>query len=55
MARLNEIPHLRIDSDVELVLEEDLKLVHPIIKRLFSTKVLQNNPLAERLKHFHKN
>ena len=55
MIRLNEIPHLRIASYVALVLEEDLKLVHPIIKRLFSTKVLQNNHLARRLKHFHKN
>ena len=55
MVRLNKTPHLRIASDVALVLEQYLKLVHPIVKRSFYIKVLQNLPLAERLKHFHKN
>ena len=40
MIRLNKNPHLRIVSDVVLVLEKDLELV---------------NPLAGRLKLFHKN
>ena len=55
MVRLNENPHLRIASEVALVLEENLKLVHPIIKRLFYKKLLPSLPLAGRLKHFHKN
>ena len=55
MVRLSKSPHLRIASDVALVLEEDLKLVHPIVKRLFYKKVLPNLPLTGRLKHFHKN
>ena len=55
MVRMNKNPHLWIVSDVALVQEEDLKLVHPIVKRLFYKKVLPNLPLAGRLKHFHKN
>ena len=55
IVRLNENPHLRIASEVALVLEENLKLVHPIIKRLFYKKLLPSLPLAGRLKHFHKN
>ena len=55
MGRLNKNFHLRIVSDVALVLEEDLKLVHPIVKQLIYKKVLPNLSLAGRLKHFHKN
>ena len=55
MARLNKNPHLWLVSDVTLVLEEDLKLVNPIVKRSFCKKVLPNLPLPRRLKHFHKN
>ena len=55
IVRLNKNFHLRITSEVALVLEEDLILVHPIVKRLFYKKVLPNLPLAGRLKHFHKN
>ena len=32
MVRLNKHSHLRIVSDVTLVLEENLKVVHPIVK-----------------------
>ena len=32
MVRLNKNLHLRIASEVALVLEEDLKLVHPVVK-----------------------
>ena len=32
MVRLNKNPYLRIVTDAVLVLKEDLKLVHPIIK-----------------------
>ena len=46
MVRLNKNPHLRIVSEVALVLEEDLKLVHPIVKRLSYKKVLPNLPLT---------
>ena len=42
-------------SDVTLVLEEDLKLVNPIVKQSFGKKVLPNLSLPGRLKHFHKN
>ena len=55
MVRLNKNPRLRIVSDFALVLEEDLKLVRPIVKRLFYKKVLPNLSLAGRPKHFHKN
>ena len=54
MVRLNKNPHLRIVSHVELVLEEDFKLVYPIVKPLFYKKVLQNLLLAGRLNDFHK-
>ena len=55
MVRLNKSPHLRIASDVALVPEENLKLVHPIVKRLLYKKVLPNLPMEVRIKHFHKN
>ena len=55
MVRLNKNLHFRIVADVALVLEEDLKLAHPILKRFSYKKVLPNFPLAERLKHFYKN
>ena len=55
MVRLNKNPQLRVALDVALVLEEDLKLVHPIVKRLFYKKVSLNLLLARRFKHFHKN
>ena len=55
MVILNKIPHLRIVWYVALVLEDNLKLVHPIVKRLFYEKVLPNLPLAVKLKHLHKN
>ena len=55
MVRLNKNPHLRIALEVALALEEELNLVHPIVKRLFHKKVLPNLPLVGRLKHFHKN
>ena len=55
MGRLNKNSHLRIVSDVALVLEEDLKLVHPIVKQLIYKKLVPNLSLAGRLKHFHKN
>ena len=55
MVRLNKNPHLRIASDVALVLEEYLKPVRPIVKQLFYKNVLPNLSLAGRLKHFHKN
>ena len=54
MVRLNKNPHLRIASDVALVLEEHLKPVRPIVKQLFYKNVLPNLSLAGRLKHFHK-
>ena len=41
MIRLNKNIYLRIVSDAALVLEEDLKLVHPIVKQLFYKKVFQ--------------
>ena len=55
MVRLNKNSHLRIASDVALVLKEDLKLIHSIVKRLLYKKVLTNLPPAGRLKHFHQN
>ena len=55
MVRLNTNPYLRIVSDVALVLEEALKLVDSIVKKLFYRKFLPNLPLAGRPKHFHKN
>ena len=41
MVRLNKNYYLRIVSDAAQVLEEDLKLVHPIVKQLFYKKVFQ--------------
>ena len=41
MIRLNKNIYLRIVSDAALVLEKDLKLVHPIVKQLFYKKVFQ--------------
>ena len=55
MVRLNTNSYLRIVSDVALVLEEALKLVDSIVKKLFYRKFLPNLPLAGRPKHFHKN
>ena len=54
MLRLTKNPHLRIALDVALVLKEDIKLVHAIVKRLFYKNVLPNLPLAGTLKHFQK-
>ena len=44
MVRLSKNTNLRIVSDVALILEEDLKLVHPIVKPLFYKKFLQTLP-----------
>ena len=41
MVRLNKTPYLRIFSNVALVLEEDLKLVHSIVKRYFTKRETQ--------------
>ena len=38
MVRLIKNPHLRIVSDVALVLEEDLKIVHPRSKTIILPK-----------------
>ena len=38
MVSLNKNPDLKIASEVSLVLEEDLKLVHPIAKKDYFTK-----------------
>ena len=55
MVRLSKNTNLRIVSGVALILEEDLKLVYPIVKPLFYKKFLPTLPQADRLKHFHKN
>lgn len=52
MIGLQKNPHLRIVLDVALVLEENLKLVHPVVK--FYRKILPNISQAGRLKHFYK-
>ena len=44
MLRLTKNPHLRIALDVALVLKEDIKLVHAIVKRLFYKKFYQTFP-----------
>ena len=54
MVTLNKHPHLRIASNVALILEEDFEIVHLIAKRFFYKKVLPNVSLAGRLKHFHE-
>ena len=54
MVRLNKNPHFRTASDVALVLEDNFKLVHSIVQRLFYRKVLPNLLMAGRLNIFTK-
>ena len=60
MVRLNKNLYLRIVSDAALVLEKDLKLVHPIVKQLFYKKVFPKDlgkgfHQAGKLKNFLQN
>ena len=54
MVTLNKHPHLRVASNVALILEEDFEIVYLIAKRFFYKKVLLNFSLARMLKHFHE-